>query len=110
MAIFPETSDSSSPYKKNELKQTNAADTKTKIDNIPDNQSFNIQIPSISLPKGGGALKNIDEKFQVNAVNGTAGFSLPLPFSKTRSDFIPAISLSYNRSEEHTSELQSRQY
>ena len=53
-------------------------------------------MPAITLPKGGGALKNIDEKFQVNAVNGTAGFSLPLPFSKTRSNFIPAISLGYN--------------
>lgn len=40
-----------------------------------------IEIPSISLPKGGGTIKGIDEKFSVNAVNGTAGFSLPLPFS-----------------------------
>ncbi|WPU92804.1 SpvB/TcaC N-terminal domain-containing protein [Mucilaginibacter sabulilitoris] len=55
-----------------------------------------LQIPSISLPKGGGALKNIDEKFQVNAVNGTASFSIALPFSKTRGEFIPAISLNYN--------------
>ena len=30
-----------------------------------------ITIPSITLPKGGGALKGIDEKFQVNASNGT---------------------------------------
>lgn len=64
--------------------------------NQPPSNSNQIQIPSISLPKGGGALKNIDEKFEVNAVNGTAGFSVPLPFSKTRSDFIPAVTLSYN--------------
>ena len=31
-----------------------------------------IEVPSISLPKGGGAIKSIDEKFSVNAVNGTA--------------------------------------
>ena len=55
-----------------------------------------IEIPSITLPKGGGALKNIDEKFHVNASNGTASFSIPLPFSKTRSDFSPALSLNYN--------------
>jgi RHS repeat-associated protein len=55
-----------------------------------------IEIPSINLPKGGGALKNIDEKFQVNTSNGTASFSIPLPFSKTRSDFAPSLSLSYN--------------
>src|SRR6266542_6530091 len=29
-----------------------------------------IEVPSISLPKGGGAIKGIDEKFSVNAVNG----------------------------------------
>jgi RHS repeat-associated protein len=59
-------------------------------------KSDSIQIPSITLPKGGGALKGIDEKFKVNAANGTASFSIPLPFSKTRSDFAPALSLSYN--------------
>ena len=61
-----------------------------------ENKSDTIQIPSITLPKGGGALKNIDEKFGVNASNGTASFSIPLPFSKTRSDFTPALSLNYN--------------
>ncbi len=60
----------------------------------PDSSS--IQIPSITLPKGGGALKNIDEKFLVNAANGTAAFSVPLPFSKTRSEFAPALTLNYN--------------
>src|SRR5436190_24304840 len=65
--------------------------------NVPDsNQGFAINIPKIELPKGGGALKNIDEKFQVNAANGTASFSVPLPFSKTRSDLVPILSLSYN--------------
>src|SRR5258706_7841032 len=59
-------------------------------------QPFSINIPKIELPKGGGALKNIDEKFQVNAANGTASFSVPLPFSKTRSDFVPVLALSYN--------------
>jgi len=54
-----------------------------------------IEIPSVSLPKGGGALKGIDEKFSVNAVNGTASFSIPLPFSPARGA-VPALSLSYN--------------
>src|SRR6185437_2053556 len=58
--------------------------------------NFAIQAPTITLPKGGGALKNIDEKFNVNAANGMASFSVALPFSKTRSNFIPAMSLSYN--------------
>jgi RHS repeat-associated protein len=59
-------------------------------------KSNQISIPQITLPKGGGALKGIDEKFQVNGSNGTASFSIQLPFSKTRSDFAPALSLSYN--------------
>ncbi|AEE53362.1 SpvB/TcaC N-terminal domain-containing protein [Haliscomenobacter hydrossis] len=58
--------------------------------------SFSIQVPQISLPKGGGAIKGIDEKFEVNAANGTASFSLPLPFSPARNGFMPAIALGYN--------------
>ncbi len=52
--------------------------------------------PSISLPKGGGAMKGIDEKFSVNAVNGTSGMTIPVPGLKTRSDFAPGLTLSYN--------------
>ncbi|UII33139.1 insecticidal toxin complex protein [Fulvivirga ulvae] len=55
-----------------------------------------IEIPSITLPKGGGAIKGIDEKFQVNSANGTAGFSIPLPLSPGRNNFSPSLSLSYN--------------
>ena len=55
-----------------------------------------ISIPQITLPKGGGAIKNIDEKFQVNASNGTAGFSIPFPFSPSRNGFMPTLALSYN--------------
>jgi RHS repeat-associated protein len=54
-----------------------------------------IETPSIALPKGGGAIKDIDEKFSVNAVNGTASFSIPLPFSPARGAS-PALGLSYN--------------
>lgn len=55
-----------------------------------------LNIPKIELPKGGGALKSIDEKFQVNAANGTASLGVPLPLSRTRSDFAPALSLGYD--------------
>ncbi|AOM79321.1 SpvB/TcaC N-terminal domain-containing protein [Pedobacter steynii] len=55
-----------------------------------------IQIPKISLPKSGGALKGIDEKFQVNSSNGTASFSIPIPVSPSREGFQPALQLSYN--------------
>jgi RHS repeat-associated protein len=55
-----------------------------------------IQIPTINLPKGGGALKSIDEKFQVNGANGTASLKLTIPLPKSRSDFAPSLSLQYN--------------
>ena len=58
-------------------------------------KSFQIQIPQISLPKGGGAIRGIEEKFQVNSVTGTASFSIPLPFSPARG-VIPSLDLSYN--------------
>ncbi|HNP50792.1 MAG TPA: SpvB/TcaC N-terminal domain-containing protein [Nitrosomonas nitrosa] len=59
-------------------------------------ESNAIEIPKISLPQGGGALKGIDEKFEVNAANGTASFSVPLPISPGRNGFSPSLALSYN--------------
>ncbi len=58
-------------------------------------KSNSLEIPSISLPKGGGAIKGIDEKFTVNAVGGTASFSMPLPFSPARGAS-PVLNLKYN--------------
>lgn len=54
------------------------------------------QIPEISLPKGGGALKGIDEKFQVNPVNGTNSVSIPLPVSPARAGFSPSLGIQYS--------------
>jgi RHS repeat-associated protein len=54
-----------------------------------------IEVPSISLPKGGGALKGVDEKFTVNAVNGTSSFSVVLPVSQARG-VTPNLMLTYN--------------
>ncbi len=59
-------------------------------------ESNALTIPKIELPKGGGALKGIDEKFEVNAANGTANFSIPLPLSPGRNGFTPSLALSYN--------------
>ncbi|NSL86281.1 insecticidal toxin complex protein [Chitinophaga sp. Mgbs1] len=55
-------------------------------------------IPAINLPKGGGALKGIDEQFSVNAVNGTAAFTIPLPVAPARGA-APGLSLTYNSGE-----------
>lgn len=55
-----------------------------------------IEIPRIELPKGGGAVRAIDEKFRVNAANGTSSFSVPLPFHPGRDGFGPGLALSYD--------------
>ncbi len=64
--------------------------------NKDDEKSFSIDIPKIELPKGGGAIRGIQEKFEVNAVNGTSSLSIPLPFSPSRQGFQPQLALSYN--------------
>jgi RHS repeat-associated protein len=77
----------------NQQKKADSLSTLTKENATKSNA---IEIPQITLPKGGGAIKGIDEKFQVNAANGTASFSIPLPFSPNRNGFTPQLSLSYN--------------
>jgi RHS repeat-associated protein len=52
--------------------------------------------PSISLPKGGGAVKGIGEKFAANPVTGTGSLSVPLPASPGRGGFGPSLALSYD--------------
>ncbi|TCC99005.1 SpvB/TcaC N-terminal domain-containing protein [Pedobacter psychroterrae] len=54
-----------------------------------------IEVPSVTLPKGGGALKGIDEKFSVNAVNGTSSFNFQLPVGSPRGA-TPALTVSYS--------------
>jgi hypothetical protein len=53
-------------------------------------------IPSISIPKGGGAIRGIGEKFGVNPVTGTGSLSIPIFTSPGRSNFGPQLSLSYD--------------
>jgi hypothetical protein len=51
-------------------------------------------IPSISLPKGGGAIHGIGEKFGANPVTGTASMTIPVATSPSR--FGPTLALSYD--------------
>src|SRR5580704_2491229 len=55
-----------------------------------------LQAPSISLPKGGGAIRDIGEKFSVNASNGSASMSVPLFTTPSRSNFYPQLGISYD--------------
>jgi Salmonella virulence plasmid 65kDa B protein len=52
--------------------------------------------PVISLPKGGGAIRGIGEKFAANPVTGTGSLSVPIYTSPGRSGFGPQLSLSYD--------------
>jgi len=60
-----------------------------------DQTSF-AQPPSISLPKGGGAIRGIGEKFAANPVTGTGSMTVPIFTSPGRSGFGPELVLSYD--------------
>ena len=59
-------------------------------------KSFRVETPQLTLPKGGGAIRGIGEKFTANPVAGTGSMSVPIYASPGRSQFGPQLSLSYN--------------
>ncbi len=60
----------------------------------PGSSAFSV--PSISLPKGGGAIRGIGEKFGVASATGTGSLTVPIVSSPGRSGFGPQLSLSYD--------------
>jgi RHS repeat-associated protein len=59
-------------------------------------EAFSAAAPQISLPKGGGAIRGIGEKFAANPVTGTGSMTIPIATSPGRSGFGPQLSLSYD--------------
>jgi hypothetical protein len=59
-------------------------------------QGFSGAAPAINLPKGGGAIRGIGEKFAANPVTGTGSMSVPIATSPGRSGFGPQLSLTYD--------------
>ena len=51
---------------------------------------------TISLPKGGGALHGIGEKFSPDLFTGTANFSVPIEVPSGRNGFQPQLTLGYS--------------
>jgi hypothetical protein len=51
---------------------------------------------AVTLPKGGGAIKGMGEKFAANPVTGTGSMSVPIATSPGRSGFGPQLSLAYD--------------
>ena len=86
------------------MKESKDASHNSESSNDPSRKLFSssfassnaLQVPEITLPKGGGALKGIDEKFEVNPVNGTNSMTIPLPIAPARGGFSPSLSLQYN--------------
>lgn len=57
---------------------------------------FLLSPPAVSLPKGGGAVRGIGEKFSANPVTGTGAMSIPIALSPGRGGFGPKLALNYD--------------
>ena len=55
-------------------------------------------LPTPSLPKGGGAIRGIGEKFSTNPATGTGSLSVPIATSPGRAGFELNLELSYDSS------------
>ena len=62
---------------------------------VPEDSASN-PLPGLSLPKGGGAIRGIGEKFTANPVTGTGSQTIPIATSPGRAGFGPQIALSYD--------------
>src|SRR4030081_2676176 len=62
----------------------------------PSEPKLRLDAPTISLPKGGGAIKGIDETYTVNPASGTASIALPLPLTPARGGPSPPVRLRYD--------------
>jgi RHS repeat-associated protein len=51
---------------------------------------------TISTPKGGGAIRDIGEKFTANPVTGTGSLNIPIVVSPGRANFSPQLALTYD--------------
>src|SRR5450432_2638524 len=70
-------------------KETSSKDT-------PASEKQSTPTPTMSLPKGGGAVRGIGEKFTVNPVTGTGSLTVPIATSPGRAGFGPALALTYD--------------
>jgi hypothetical protein len=61
-----------------------------------DNDSFKNPLPSPTLPKGGGAIRDIGEKFSANPATGSGSLSVPVFTSTGRGGFHPELALQYD--------------
>jgi RHS repeat-associated protein len=70
--------------------------TSDKGENGPSAAASPFTPPQVSLPKGGGAIRGIGEKFAANPATGTGSLTVPIATSPGRSGFGPQLSLQYD--------------
>ena len=58
--------------------------------------TFEYALPTIALPKGGGAIRGVGEKFASNPATGTGSVSIPILTSPGRGGMGPSLGLQYN--------------
>ncbi|CUI02905.1 insecticidal toxin complex protein [Janthinobacterium sp. CG23_2] len=76
-----------------DLRRTREPSAQTRAAKEP---KLQLDPPALSLPKGGGAIRGIDEQFALNPSTGTAALTLALPMTPARNGFLPPLKLSYN--------------
>jgi RHS repeat-associated protein len=85
------------PPSTSKLGQNNSSDAKADTRSKGSNgESFAVSAPSVTLPKGGGAIHGMGEKFAANPVTGTGSVSVPIAVSPGRAGFGPQLSLTYD--------------
>lgn len=62
----------------------------------PAGKSLPSLLPSVSLPKGGGAIRGIGENFSMNPATGTGSLTVPIALSPGRNGTGPSLELAYD--------------
>lgn len=62
----------------------------------PSGPSSAMQLPAINMPRGGGAIRGIGEKFATNPVTGTCSLNIPIATSVGRAGFSLDLALRYD--------------
>lgn len=70
--------------------------TRTTGNEDPGEPARRPDVPSLQLPKGGGAIRGIGETVTTNPATGTASVRVPIAVSPGRSGFGPSLTLTYD--------------
>ena len=65
-------------------------------DQTATDDKFRVNVPQLSLPKGGGAIRGTGQKFAANPVTGIGSMSMLIATSPGRAEFGPQLSLAYD--------------